>query len=996
MNHSRISLPGRNSARILGLVLLVSMTSLKGYGGGPRYVAGSTFFNSGTMGTPLSWSQGTIIYYTDPGDLSPALPHGSADAFVANAFSQWSSISTAAVSSTLGGQLSEDVNGGNVTVNSDGSISMPADILPGAVATPVAVVYDADGTVTDALLGEGAGSSSSCFSNAAFGGPDNFSADAHIVHGLIVLNGNCVQNASQEPDVEYRLVRVIGRILGLDWSQTNINVLTGKPAATAADFTGFTIMHGSDPTFCAPISSCFPNASQPKMDDQAALSRLYPVTSQNVANFPGKRIFAANTARIHGSVYFAGANGQPAQPMQGVNVVARWIDPSTGKPSSTYVAASVSGFLFSGNQGNPATGFNDAAGQPFNQFGSSDSSVEGFFDLAGLQIPSGNAAQYQLSVEAVDPLWSTQLRPYGPWQVQPSGLLAQPIIVNVTLGGDVEQDVVMPGSARSIADPFASTTYAIPAVVPPSGEWNGSLSGYGDSDYIWFSGQANRTLALQVTALDETGAASQIKALPVIGIWGLSDPGTFPAPANTPSAFNTGLADTTQLNASLLQNTNFRVGIFDLRGDGRPDYRYHARIFYGDTAAPSRVSASGGIAGVKGLGFHANTSASIAAKAAPMLAVSTNQLLFNVPAAPDGTQNVVLTDASSGMTSTMTGVLTYGAGPNDTLTLISGSNPSVAIGIQAPVPVTVQVHGPDGSPVTGATIAFSTSPAASLSACGSAASCSITTDQSGSASTRITPIVAGVTTILARLAPASYPSPQQVQTVVLGLASTSLDLSVNLPKIWVPQGSTLDVPITTHVLNNGLIAAGQTVQYSTTAGAGSFSSSTTVTDSNGNASVTLHVAGINSETDGNACATTAGATKCANFQVFPVAFSALQIQLVAGMSQVISRSGTFSPLAVRITDSSNPANVVFGAMVSFQSVIGRALNDQPLLWMSNTGITQNPMPVVVATSQTTALSDINGLATAQASAGNVQGPALILGSASTGNGSVQFILQSLP
>src|SRR6185437_6550279 len=120
-----------------------------------------------------------------------------------------------------------------------GSISMPADILPAATATPAAVVYDQDGSVTDALLGQGAGSASSCFSNAAFGGPDSFSTDAHIVHGLIVLNGNCLQSTSQEPDLEYRLVRVIGRIFGAGWSQTNFHVLTGKPAAVRADFYRF-------------------------------------------------------------------------------------------------------------------------------------------------------------------------------------------------------------------------------------------------------------------------------------------------------------------------------------------------------------------------------------------------------------------------------------------------------------------------------------------------------------------------------------------------------------------------------------------------------------------------------------------------------------------------------------------------------------------------------------------------------------------------------------
>src|SRR4029077_19986445 len=117
------------------------------------------------------------------------------------------------------------------------------------------------------------------------------------------------------------------------------------------------------------ISICYPNADQPKMDDQAALSRLYPVTSQNQQNFPGKQLFSANTIRIHGSAYFVDGSGQPAQPMQGVNVVARWVDPKTNQPSGVYVAASVSGFLFRGNAGNPASGFNDSTGQPFTRFG---------------------------------------------------------------------------------------------------------------------------------------------------------------------------------------------------------------------------------------------------------------------------------------------------------------------------------------------------------------------------------------------------------------------------------------------------------------------------------------------------------------------------------------------------------------------------------------------------------------------------------------------------
>src|SRR5712692_7537961 len=347
----------------VGILILLMLPRLV-WAGGPRYVAGVSYFAAGTKGVPLTWAQGTVNYYTDQGNLSPILPGPTADAFVASAFSQWTSIPTAAVSATQAGHLAEDVSSANVIVNPDGSITVPSDILPTAVNTPVGIVYDLDGSVTDALLGLGAGSASSCFTNAVFGGIDNLGTNANFLHALVILNGNCAQTSTQLPDVQYRLVRVLSRVLGLDWSQVNDNIFTRNPVPTPADYAGFTIMHATDPINCIPISLCYPNADMPKMDDQAALSRLYPVTTQNQANFPDKQLFYETTIRIQGSVRFVDAHGQPAQPMQGVNVVARWIDPTTGQPSRQYVAASVSGFLFAGNVGKHANGFNDSTGQP--------------------------------------------------------------------------------------------------------------------------------------------------------------------------------------------------------------------------------------------------------------------------------------------------------------------------------------------------------------------------------------------------------------------------------------------------------------------------------------------------------------------------------------------------------------------------------------------------------------------------------------------------------
>jgi hypothetical protein len=83
-------------ALAMGIVLLMVLPRLA-RAGGPRDIAGTVFFESPTKGTPLTWAQGTITYYTDRGALSPVLTEAGADALVADAFSRWISISTAAM-----------------------------------------------------------------------------------------------------------------------------------------------------------------------------------------------------------------------------------------------------------------------------------------------------------------------------------------------------------------------------------------------------------------------------------------------------------------------------------------------------------------------------------------------------------------------------------------------------------------------------------------------------------------------------------------------------------------------------------------------------------------------------------------------------------------------------------------------------------------------------------------------------------------------------------
>ena len=945
--------------RLASAVAIVLFFAMLSRAGGPEYVAGSSYFNSGTMGQPITWSQGQVNYYTDQGDLSPILPNVSANAFVANAFAQWTSVSAAALTATNGGQLAEDVNGSNIAINSSGTVTAPADITPTAIQTPVGIVYDYDGSVTDALLGADAGDPSQCFWNAVYGGVDNFGAGANFLHALVVINGQCALQSSQLTDVEYRLVRVLGNVIGLGWSQMNLNVITGNPRPTPDDYAGFPVMHFMDPVTCVPITVCYANPYQLASDDAAALSRLYPGP-------------AAATARIYGSVYFVDRLGKIAQPMQGVNVVARWIDPSTNLPSDEYGASSVSGFFFTGNAGNPITGLSDPLGNLYNEFGSSDQTLEGFFDLGGLPIPNGaSTAQYQLSVEALDPLWSAGVCPYDPSQVAPSGAF-QPIVVTVGAGGQIEQEILLAGSAQPVPPWAATETWSAPAQVLPSGDWVGSLSGYGDVAYFLITAQANRTLSVAVTALDETSDPSESKAEPVVGIWTLGDPqGTAP-PALTPAPFNSETFGMSRLDAQVLNSNSFIIGISDLRGDGRPDYHYHAHVLYGDSASPPRVSVNGGAITLQGTGFAPGLAVTLGSINMPLLSTNGSQMLVAAPAQSDGPQTIAINDPVSGASSIMTNVLTFGASSTDQIVLLQGANPPTPVGTQATNPVIVRVLASDGvTPVDGATVGWTTTNGATLSTCGGASNCLAISDESGMASTWVTPAATGNAAITATLAPSVY-SPAQSVAATMTATSSSSDIGVTTPYLWIAQGASVSVPLTARVVNLGAPQTGVTVNFAIAQGSGALSSASTVTNRNGYASVTLTLTNFTANVQLTACVAP-GNNPCQTFYGNAVAAAMMNLQAVAGAGQVITGTA-FQPLRVRVTDSSTPPNPVLGASVLFQSTVLRPLGNNLTLTPGDPTVTQTGMPVILSVSQSTAQSDANGLASFAPSVGSLTGP----------------------
>jgi hypothetical protein len=276
-------------------------------------------------------------------------------------------------------------------------------------------------------------------------------------------------------------------------------------------------------------------------------------------------------------------------------------------------------------------------------------------------IPTGQTiAQYQLSVEPLAPIWSRGIEPYAPSQVTPSGTFA-PVVVTVANGSNAERDILMLQDEIAQPHPGSGSTYTSPAALPKGGAWGSWISGYGSADFFQFTAQANRTASVAVTALDEIGQPTEGKLLPVIGIWQLSDQSGNPAPASTPSAFNTITIGMTRLDAQFSATDTYRVAVADYRGDGRPDYFYQASLLYADTVTPARLSVAGGVTTVQGIGFQPRMQVNVGGNAGGVLSVLATQIQAMAPAAAqEGIATIQVTDPATGGFSQMIGALAYG------------------------------------------------------------------------------------------------------------------------------------------------------------------------------------------------------------------------------------------------------------------------------------------------------------------------------------------------
>jgi len=872
---------------LLGLIAPTSVVA-----GGPRRVAGVSFFDPAVVGQAIHWSGGLVRYYVDQGPLNGSVSNVQATAMVDAAAALWSGVSTAGVTLVDAGALNEDVNGSNV-VAGNGVFAQPADVAPSATNDPVGVVYDADGTVINAIFGAGASDPASCQNNGVWSSVDNINSDATMAHGVILLNGLCANTPSQVEMMSFQLERAFGLILGLDFSQANPNALSsGDPT----QMLGMPVMQPLSGACGTSGGACIPEPSVLRIDDIAALNRLYPITAANLASFPGKELTAENTVSIEGTLTFRSGEG-----MQGVNVVARPLD-ANGNPLYQYTATAVSGRYFNGNHGNPVSGWTDVNGDLLTRWGSEDPTLQGYFDLRFTPLPPGvSAANYQITFEAINPLsmLENSVGPYVDGSPAPSGTMPTLSASGMTVGMSETLTVDIPDSAVG-GGQDAIASEASPRMLAPSGEWCGRLSQVGQTDWFVFPVRAGRTFTVVTQALNENGVVTNLKALPALGVWSAIDATGSPARGWAP-ALNGDAAGETYLETLSASDDVVRLGIADMRGDGRPDYAYIGWVLYADTVMPARLSASGGPIVIHGMGFHASDTVLVGGRAAVVTSVSPNEITAIAPAAVMNTTGSVDVEVDDlpiySAAAIITGGISYDAGTGDSLTLVTA--PANAVPINVPIPFTVTALGANLSTAGGVSVTYKVTSGSATLGCGQS-TCVVTSTGDGIATMAVSAVGTAAAVVTASLTNGA-----SLQAHFTG--GTPPTLSALTPTVFVAAGATVSWTAEALVLINGTPMSGQSVAWQTMGGISTQGGGPATSNGGGIATSSLTVGPLGEGQQAVSAACVNGTSQCANFTANGSRPEYAYIEAVSGTDQSLSASSTPSQIVLRLRDmNGNP------------------------------------------------------------------------------------------
>ena len=940
---------------------------------GPRWVAGSSYFKASKMGQPVVWANGKVTYFTDLSDLSAEVSQSQANAMVATAAAVWSGVPTAAVSIQYGGNLAEDVDE-SITVNSSGGITLPADLQPSATQDPVGVVYDETGAVIDGIYGTGVSSPENCVTSGVIPTADNFATAGNLAHAVILVNGQCATTANQIEMLQYQLIRAFGFVLGLGWSQTNEETSLWDENTDAA-LAGWPIMHPMELLCGSSGGQCIPNPTQLRTDDVAGLNRLYPVTTTNLANFPGKTLTAAATVSVHGTIQFPAGQG-----MQGVNVVLR---PLVKKvPQVQYTATAVSGEYFQGNAGNRVTGTTDASGNALTRFGSTAQSQEGYFDLRYVPLPPGmTSADYQITFEPVNPLYTGNyaVTPYGTGQVTPSGTMPTITLGSLGPNGTFTENVTIANAADD-AESGADGSEASPASVPESGEWTGRMTGYGHSGWFQWWARANREFTVEAQALDETGAETENKAQLVIGAWNGSDAVGTTAVTGTEQPFNGPVPGLTTLPVVTVADGEVRIGLEDFRGDGRPDYAYRGRVLYADSVTPARLPAAGGQIVIHGMGFGANCVVTVNDEPATVTSMTPNTIVATAPAS-GGATGMVLVEVEDTRTLGVTAIadgLSYDANGNDAISLVTAPMGGVPMGV--PEPLTVRAMDvASQTPAPGDTVTVALTEGTAALGCGQS-TCSATTAGDGTATVMVTATSPALAQITASLTDGS-----SVLAEFTGAAPAAI--AALTPNLYVALGATARWPTQAMVLSPaGAPLGGQTVTWTAESPGLTVQASQTASNAEGVAANVITAGPFSASVAATTNACLAGTSSCVAFTATPVDPQTAALVAWSGTAQYVPAGQAFAPVVLHVTDAFGDSLV--GATVLFAETL--------YAWTQPCAV-QGPCPPAPVLAQQTVemTSDISGMVTLTPLTANGEAARLLI-LAATGESAMNLELDAHP
>ncbi len=643
---------------------------------------------------------------------------------------------------------------------------------------------------------------------------------------------------------------------------------------------------------------CIPNPSALRYDDIAALNRMYPLTAQNLAAFPGKQITSANTISIQGTVSFPGGYG-----MQGVNVVARPLD-ANGNPLYQYTVSAVTGSYFGGNHGNPVTGFADSYGSPFTKWGSDDATLQGYFDLSAIPLPPGvTTANYQVTFESINPLYilDNSVGPYTPGQVAPSGTLQTVSVPNMSAGSMRTLAITSTGSPDAGFND-AIGTQAQPRPMPSGGLWCGRLSQVNQSDWFTLPIRGNRIFTIVTQASMKPARHPTPRQCP------LSASGMRLIPSaqrlSAPRRGLNGLADgETWLRVAANGDDVVRIGIADLRGDGRPDYAYNGWILYADSVSPSRLPASGGPITIQGMGFRIADTVLVGGQPALVTSISPNQITAIAPPAAAGVTGSVDVEVDDlpvlYAAAVIPGGVSYDSGNGDALTLVTAPNDTVPIGV--PIPFTVTALGPSLVLAGGVTIRYAVTSGTASLACGLPV-CSVTTTGDGRATMSATAIDGTWSVVSASLTNGSY-----LEAHFAGGASPLI--SALTPQLSLTAGATFIWTVQALVLSPDSVPyAGQSVSWQSTSSRISVQGPpAALTSAAGIATKTLIVGPLaeGQMVSINACLD--GTSQCVAFSAYGARPEYALLEPVSGVTQSLAASGTPSQIVLRLLDmNGNP------------------------------------------------------------------------------------------